>query len=94
MAPQNGFEFPMPANARRPETATAMTHATSTAAQPPRTLANILAPVGQETFVLDPDLRLALEDMCSAALGRNWREGWSQWLGKLVSEALQSYLRG
>jgi hypothetical protein len=54
----------------------------------------IFAPAGQETFILDPDLRPALEDMCAAAEGRQWKERWSGWLGQLVSEALRNYLRG
>ena len=84
-------EFPQPANARPP--VAPATSALPTAPHPD-TLARLFAPAGQETFTLDPDLRPVLEDMCQAALGRNWREGWQGWLSKMVSEALQNYLRG
>ena len=47
---------------------------------------------GQEVFTLDPDLRLALEDMCQAANGARWKEAWPQWLAQMANDALKNFL--
>jgi hypothetical protein len=89
-------EFPEPANARPPlpPAPPVASRVVPAANQPPNLASALRGFAGQEVFTLDPDLRPALEDMCQAALGRNWREGWSAWLSKMVSEALQFHLRG
>lgn len=85
-------EFPMPANARPPEPPQA-TDTAARVANHHRAIATSLAPfTGQETFILDPDLRLALEDMCQAAEGRGWRERWPEWLSRMVNDSLKNYL--
>lgn len=93
-------EFPQPANAR-PPSPPADRPASHPASQP-------VSPVGshstidmagalrqfsgQETFVLDPDCRLALEDLCQAAEGRNWEKRWAGWLNEMVNESIRGYL--
>ena len=85
-------EFPSPANARPVQMpaelkpATAPTPAPTTLAAAFRTLA------GQESFTLDPDLRLALEDMAQAANGARWKECWAAWLTEMVNEGLRQML--
>ena len=84
-------EFPSPANARpvqMPEP-----KAVLAANSAPTTLADAFQRfAGQESFVLDPDLRPAIEDMASAAEGSRWKEQWPQWLNQLVNDALRNYL--
>jgi hypothetical protein len=81
-------EFPMPANAVRPAppAAPAPSVSATNLAYAFRTFA------GQESFVLDPDLKLALEDQCAAAEGSHWREQWPKWLNEMVNEGLRQML--
>ena len=81
-------KFPMPANLRpvQPPEPKPVPSAPVNLAQAFRSFA------GQESFRLDPDLKLALEDQCSAALGSQWREGWSTWLNEMVNESIRAYL--
>ena len=71
-------EFPMPANLRPP--------APPPDKPAPTTLAAAFRSfAGQETFTLDPDLRLTLEDM---ACGRPW----GPFIQETITEALRFYL--
>ena len=98
-------EFPMPANARPPAPpADKMPTQPTSQASPvgPSSpvgshqtidMAGALRSfTGQETFVLDADVRLALEDLCQAAEGRNWKQAWPRWLNEMVNESVRGYL--
>ncbi len=60
----------------------------------PTTFADIASRVlpGGDVFILDPDLRLALEDMCAAAEGPQWRQHWTTWISQVVNDGLRAYL--
>lgn len=87
-------EFPQPANARPPVAPTAGPEPPAATTFPAHGLAgdNLRRLAGQEVFRLDPDLRLALEDMCQAAEGSRWRERWVEWLSRMVNDSLKNYL--
>jgi hypothetical protein len=85
-------EFPMPANLR-PAQPPEPPASQPTVPNHPVNLASALRSfAGQEAFMLDSDLKLSLEEMCSAAEGRNWREQWPKWLEQMVNESLRAYL--
>jgi len=92
--PQATNEFPMPANLRPPVAPTTPPAGQPTSSTPSSTnLASALRSfAGQETFRLDPDLRLALEDQCMAAEGSRWRERWPEWLNQMVNDGLRDLL--
>lgn len=97
-------QFPQPANARPPappadrmptqpaspasqaSTSPVGSHATVDMASALRQF------TGQESFVFDGDVRMALEDMCGAAEGKNWKARWPQWLSQFINEAVRGYL--
>jgi hypothetical protein len=90
-------DFPQPANARPPAppadqparppvTSPVGSHQTIDMAGALRSF------TGQESFVLDPDVRLALEDLCQAAEGRNWKAAWPKWLNEMINESIRGYL--
>lgn len=88
-------EFPQPANARPPSPPAdrPVQPASLASAGPPADLASAFRSfAGQERFVLDPDVRLALEDLCQAAEGRNWKAAWPGWLNQMVNESIRGYL--
>jgi hypothetical protein len=89
-ATQATNEFPMPANLRPPAPPSAPPATNPTPDPSPFARLRLLA--GQEVFTLDPDLRLALEDMCQAAEGTHWRERWQGWLSQIANEGIRSYL--
>ena len=79
------FRWPSPANLRPQEPPRVESSATPTpAANIQSTLPRLL---GCETFRLDGDLKLALEDMQSTS-GMEWQ----RWLEQIVNEALRHYL--
>lgn len=80
-------EFPQPANARPPSPPASQLQP----ADQPNLAAAIRRFAGQETFSLDPDLRLVLEDQCSAAEGSRWKERWAGWLNQTVNDSLKNY---
>ena len=82
-------EFPQPANLRPPAPPADKLPATAPSINP---LAALRMLAGQESFTLNPDLRMALEDMASAAEGRNWKATWPAWLQQMINESLRSYL--
>ena len=83
------FEFPMPANLRPSAPPPATPDAIYEGA--PMKIPFMYA-LGQESFRLDSDLRLALEDMCQAAEGSRWRERWPEWLSVMVNDGLRGML--
>jgi len=88
-------EFPMPANLRPAQAPSQPTPPAPTASPTvsPTSVANAFrAFAGQEIFVLDPDLKMALEDMCQAANGARWREAWPGWLSQMTNEGLRNLL--
>lgn len=94
--PSSSFRWPTPANLR-PQSAPAaaavpdVTSAPASAANAPAkstaSAATLPQLLGCETFRLDSDLKLALQDM-QATSG----VGWPQWLGQMVNDALRHYL--
>ncbi len=70
--------LPQPANAAR-----------GVAAAQPGVLAQLF---NQDVVTIDPDLKPALEDMCSAGLGAQWRSEWPRWLSRMVNDSLRAYL--
>jgi hypothetical protein len=86
-------EFPTPANLRPAQAPTPKPSPSSAPSPAPATLAGAFrAFAGQESFTLDPDLKLALEDMCQAANGARWREAWPTWLAEMTNEGLRQML--
>ena len=79
------FQFPAPANAVRPQSVKPAA-ATTTAADK-RIDTAVMQMLGMQTFRLDPDLRLALEDMQQAT-----GEPWPTFLEKAVNESLREWL--
>lgn len=77
------FRWPSPANLR-PQTPPRVDAAPTPVADLQSALPRLL---GCETFRLDGDLKLALQDMQSTS-GIEWQ----QWLGQIVNEALRHYL--
>lgn len=85
--PPTQNEFPQPANARPPAGPTSGT------LSQPANLGDVLRAFNnQQAFRLDPDLKLALEDMAGAAMGAKWREGWFEWLSQMVNDSLRNYM--
>ena len=83
------FQFPEPANAVRPQPKRSGSPSSSVptaplAAAAPPAVAQLL---GMDTFRLDSDLRLALEDMQQAT-----GEPWPTFLEKAVNESLREWL--
>ena len=91
-------EFPMPLNLRPaqppapPAAAPASPSLTGTSPSPATLAGAFRSFAGQESFVLDPDLKLALEDMAQAANGAHWKQAWPAWLAEMTNEGLRQML--